>query len=104
MSEDKRTATQKIEDLEKVVTMLYQAVASNKNATENLLRSQGDMGLVKEALKLLNKKTEAIVQVANSGTGITTQSVSDAVTAMNVADLQAQVAGYIEAGHLAVAD
>ncbi len=104
MSEDKRTATQRIEDLEKVVTMLYQATAQIKNATENLLKSQGDMVLVKDALKLLNKKVEAIVQVATPESGITVTSVSNLVVKMNVEDLTAQVAGYVSNGHLTPAD
>ena len=101
---DKRTATQRIEDLEKVVTMLYQATAQSKNALENLLRSQGDMALVKDALKLLNKKTEAIIQCATPETGITVQAVSALVVKMNVEDLTAQVAGFVASGHLTAAD
>ena len=101
---DKRTATQKIEDLEKVVTVLYQATTQIKSAVESLLPLQGDMALVKEALKLLNKKTEAIVQVAKSDSGITVESVSSLVTNMNVQDLKEQVAGYLANGHLVAAD
>jgi hypothetical protein len=101
---DKRNATQKIEDLEKVVTMLYQAVASQKPAVDSLLQSQGEMNLVKDALRILNKKTEAIIQVANPETGITVKSVSDLVIQMNVTDLKAQVDGYIQSGHLTPTD
>jgi hypothetical protein len=104
MSEDKRTATQKIEDLEKVVTMLYQSTSQIKNAVENLLKSQAEMGLVRDALKLLNKKTEAIIQAAAPETGITVAAVSNLVIAMNVEDLKAQVAGYVASGHLAPTD
>jgi hypothetical protein len=103
-NQDKRTATQRIEDLERVVTMLYQATAQSKNALENLLRAQGDMALVKDALKLLNKKTEAIIQVATPETGITVQAVSALVVKMNVEDLTAQVAGFVTSGHLTPAD
>ena len=101
---DKRNATQKIEDLEKVVTVLYQAVSQMKPALENLMRSQGDMALVKDALKLLNKKTEAIIQVAAPETGITVSAVSTLVVKMNVDDLTAQVAGYVANGHLVAGD
>ena len=101
---DKRTATQKIEDLEKVVTMLYQATAQIKNVTEGLMPLQGDMAIVKDALKLLNKKTEAIIQVASAETGITADSVSALVIKMNVDDLKAQVAGYLANGHLTASD
>ncbi len=101
MSEDNRTASQRIQDLEQVVTMLYQSTAQIKNAVENLLRTQSEMGLVKDALKLLNKKTEAIIQSAAPETGITVAAVSNLVISMNVEDLKAQVAGYIVSGHLA---
>lgn len=101
---DKRNATQKIEDLEKVVTMLYQAVAQMKGGLENLMKAQGDLPLIKDALKLLNKKTEAIIQVAAPETGITVNSVSSLVVKMNVEDLTAQVAGHIASGNLSVTD
>ena len=105
---DKRTATQRIEDLEKVVTMLYQATAQNKPVLENLLKSQtnsvNDLNLIKEALKLLNKKTEAIVQAATPESGITPTTVSTLLVKMNVDDLTALVAGYIANGHIVPAD
>ncbi len=101
---DNRTATQRISDLESVVTMLYQSTAQIKNAVEGLLRTQGDMVLVKDALKLLNKKLEAVVQVAAPETGITASSVTDLVVKMNVSDLKAQVEGYVANGHLVPAD
>lgn len=101
---DKRTATQKIEDLEKVVTMLFQNVAILKNATDSLMRSQGDMGLVKDALKLLNKKTEATILAAKPETGISIASVSALVVQMNVDELKAQVESYLKGGHLTLAE
>ncbi len=101
---DKRTATQRIEDLEKVITVLYQTVSQFKAGLDSLPNLQGDMGLVKEALKLLNKKTEAIIQVAAPETGITANSVSALVVKMNVEDMTAQVAGYVASGHLVAAE
>lgn len=103
-TKDTRTATQKIEDLEKVVTVLYQATAQLKNATESLLRTQGEMNIVKDALKIFNKKTEAIIQAATPETGITVKSVSDLVVKMNVEELTAQVAGFVASGHLVAAE
>jgi hypothetical protein len=100
---DKRTATQRIEDLEKVVTTLWQAAAEQKNVLENLIKAQGDMVTVKDAVKLLNKKIEAVVQVANPETGITVSSVSNLVITMNVQDLKNQVDGYLANGHVAPA-
>ncbi len=103
-TKDTRNASQKIEDLEKVVTMLYQSTAQIKNAVDNLLRAQSDMALVKDALKILNKKTEAIIQAAKEETGITVASVSDLVIKMNVEDLKAQVAAFVSNGHLVATD
>lgn len=100
-NKDNRTATQRIEDLEKVVTMLYQATQQSVASLQSLGAMQSDMGLVKDALKLLNKKTEAIIQTATAETGITAASVSALVVKMNVEDLTAQVAGYVANGHLA---
>ncbi|HEY5236623.1 MAG TPA: hypothetical protein VIJ14_10620 [Rhabdochlamydiaceae bacterium] len=104
MSEDKRTATQKIDDLEKVVTILYQAATQTQNTIQGLTKLGSDMALVRDALKLLNKKTEAIIQVATPETGITVESVTALVVKMNVEDLKAQVAGYLANGHLTTAD
>jgi hypothetical protein len=101
---DTRTASQRIEDLEKVVTMLYQAAAENKNGVEGAHRALGDLPLIKEALKLLNKKTEAIIQTATPETGITVKSVSDLVVKMNVEDLQGQVKQHLANGDLTPAD
>ena len=100
---DKRTATQRIEDLERVVSALYNAASQQKSVIENLLTATGEMGLVKDALKLLNKKTEAIIQVAAAETGITFQSVSDSIVKMNVVELTSQVAAYVANGHLEAA-
>src|ERR1700722_5410639 len=92
---DNRTASQKIQDLERVVTMLYQNVAKIGPAVEHLMKTQGDLAMMLDALKLLNKKTEAIIQVADPSSGITAQSVSDLVVKMNVTDLTAQVSGFV---------
>jgi uncharacterized coiled-coil protein SlyX len=106
MSENKdtRTAGQKIEDLERVVAMLYQTVGSLDGAVKSLSSTQQDMALLRDALRLLNKKTEAIIQTATPESGITSASVSDLVIKMNVEDLKAQVEEYVKRGNLTPAD
>lgn len=103
-NKDTRTATQKIEDLERVVTMLYTTVGALDKATKSLMGTQSDMALVRDALRLLNKKTEAIVQSATPESGITAESVSALVIKMNVEDLKAQVEEYLKRGNLVPAD
>jgi len=103
-NKDTRTATQKIEDLERVVSMLYQSVTALDGAVKSLMSTQRDMVLVRDALRLLNKKTEAIIQVATPESGITAVAVSDLVIKMNVDDLKAQVADYLQRGSLVPAD
>lgn len=98
---DNRTATQRIEDLEKVVTILYQSIGQSTAGLKNLA---SDMSLVKDALKILNKKTEAIIQLASESTGITVDGVSNAIVKMNVEELGAQVAGYVSSGHLTASE
>lgn len=105
MSEvDKRTATQRIEDLEKTVVMLYQVMSQVKPSVDHLLQQQSEMVLVKDALRLLNKKTEAIVQAATTAAGITVDNVSALVVQLNVQDLTAQVEAYLKNGHIVVAE
>lgn len=103
-SVDKRTATQRIEDLEKVASVLYQNLIQMKNVTDSLLGMQGDVGLLKDALKLLNRKTEAIIQTAAPETGITVASVSALVVKMTVDEMANQVSAYVANGHLAASD
>lgn len=101
---DTRTASQKIEDLERVVSMLYQSVSALDGAVKSLSGMQQDMVLVRDALRLLNKKTEAIVQVAKPESGITASSVSDLVIKMNVDDLKIQVEEYVKRGNLVASE
>ena len=107
MSENKadtRTATQRIEDLEKVLTVLYQAAQRHEDILGGLGGLKNDMTLVKDALKLINKRTDAIIQSASSDSGITSASVDTLVIQMNVAELVQQTANYVTAGHLAPTD
>jgi hypothetical protein len=105
MSEtDTRTATQRIEDLERVVASMYQATGKLILAVEDLTKKTDDVVLVKEALKLLNRKTEAIVQTATPESGITDAAVSAVLIKLNTADLINQTAGYVSAGFLATSE
>lgn len=97
---DKRTATQKIEDLEKVVTMLYQATAQLQQVVQGLSGGVSEVPLIKEAIKLLNRKSDAIIQSATAESGISAQAVSAAVTAMNVDEMKGQVQAWLTNGSI----
>lgn len=99
-NQDKRNATQKIEDLEKVATMLYQAVAQLQQVVQGLSGAVGEVPLIKEAIKLLNRKSDAIIQAAKAESGISAQAVSAGVTAMNVDEMKGQVQGYLANGSI----
>lgn len=101
---DKRTATQRIEDLERVASVLYQNQVVAKNATDALPKMAEDVSLLKDALKLLNKKTEAIIQAATPETGINVTTVSALVTKLVVDEMAAQVAAHVTNGHLVAAN
>lgn len=101
---DKRSASERISDLEKVVSAIYQNLVQHKNSIESLMPLKGDMNLLKEVMKLLNKKTESIIQAATPETGITAAAVSDLVVKMNIEELRAQVTAYVANGHLVAAE
>jgi uncharacterized coiled-coil protein SlyX len=101
---DNRTATQRIEDLEKVVSMFYQALAEIHNTIKGLPALQQDMALVRDALKLLNRKAEAIIQSASESSGINYPAVEAIVIKYNVEDLAKQVAGYVAGGQIRPTD
>ena len=101
---DKRTATQRIEDLEKVLTNLYQAVMTHREAIEALAPVKEDMLLVKDAVKLIHKRVEAVVLAAKPETGITSESVSDLLVKMNVIDLINQVKTYVDSGTITLSE
>lgn len=102
---DKRTATQRIEDLEKVVTSFYQALTnlnqvmvSVRTDMDSLMTIQNDIALIKEATRILNNKSDAIIQVAKPETGISLESVSKLVIDMNVENLKNQVDNFLNNG------
>lgn len=101
---DKRTATQRIEDLEKVLTVVCNALNQMQSAVNNLFQSQQEVGLIKEALKILDRKTDGIVKSATAETGISPNSVRAYVLERNMEDLTKQVADYVTNGKLAPTD
>ena len=88
-NKDKRTASQRIEDLERTVMAAYQTL-------DQMAR---DLMTIKEAIKLLGNKTSAIATAANIPDDIISKLMLDA----NVAELKSKVDVLVEQGVL-VAD
>lgn len=97
---DNRTATQRLEDLEKIASALYNTVNELINANDKIAPLVADIPVMKQAVGLLNKRIEAVVAAASESSGINAESVSDQVIAMNIADLKSQVNGWLESGAL----
>jgi hypothetical protein len=97
---DKRTATQKIEDLEKVVTMLCQTVFQLQNTNKALTQLQSDVGLLKHSTKLLDRKLDGVITSASSESGITLDSVKAFMIDASIKELKDQVANHLKNGEL----
>lgn len=101
---DNRTATQRLEDLERVVASMYQALGPALGQLEALGPVKNELELVKEVLKLLNKRVEATIQLAKPETGITSDAVSAAMAQMAVAEMAGLVKGWLDSGALTTTD
>jgi hypothetical protein len=77
----KRTAAQRIDDLENALMSSFQTL-------EQLARENQ---IIKEAVKLLGSKVDAIVQATSSGIAITNESLSSIMVQNTVADLESKV-------------
>ena len=86
---DKRTASQRLDDLERTVMAAYQTL-------DQMAR---DLMTIKEAIKLLGNKTSALATAAN----ISDEIISKLMVDQNVAELKQKVTVLIEQGIL-VAD
>ena len=101
---DNRTATQRIEDLERVTTVMYQGLSRAIDTLNGMTNVNQDIAIAKEVINVLNKKTDAIIKVAAPETGITADAVAASVTEMRLDDMKAQVAGYLANGVIAPAE
>lgn len=87
---DKRTASQKIEDMERGLMAIYQTA-------DNMAR---DMMLIKDALKLLGNKVDSIVKASVSGQPINDEVLSKIMVQNNVDELKKKVDNLIAQGIL----
>lgn len=91
---DKRTASEKIEDLER-------AVMSGFQVSNNMTR---DLMIIKDALKLIGNKTDAMMQASVAGEPLNQEVISRIMTENNVKELKGKVQGLVDQGILAPTD
>lgn len=101
---DNRTATQRLDDVERVVASLYNGLQQLANGLDSLAKATEEFPVVKQALRLMSKRVECIIGVAKAESGITPDSVDAAMVQSNVADLKEQVNEWIGGGALTTTD
>jgi len=87
---DKRTATQKIADLEAAVMELYQTIQIMGR----------DLSIAKDAIKLLGNKLDSVVQAAATGQPINDETVAKLMVSNNVEELKQKVSNLVAQGFL----
>lgn len=87
---DKRTASQRIEDLERAMMSLYQTA-------DNMAR---DLGTIKDAIKLLGNKVDAIVKASSSSQPINDDVIAAIMVQNNVEELKQKVSNLVAQGVL----
>jgi hypothetical protein len=92
--QDKRTASQRIDDLER-------AVMSGFHTSNNMAR---DLLMMKDALKLLANKIDSVMKAICAGKQPTDEVVSEYMTANNIAELKGKVENLVNQGILAPTD
>jgi hypothetical protein len=94
MADDKRTASQRIEDLEK-------AVMSGFQVSNNMAR---DIMIIKDALKLLGNKVDSIMKASVKGEALTNEVISKFMLENNIEELKSKVTSLVNQGILAPTD
>ena len=96
-SENKKTATERLEVLENTAQSLIQAIQPLANMAQDLMS-------LREAVKLLNNKLDAVVKCVTAGTALTDENIGQIMTDNNAKELQDKVAKMVSDGLLAATD
>lgn len=91
---EKRTASQKIDDLERGVMSLYQTMDSMAR----------DMGIIKEAVKLLGNKLDSVVKASARGEALNDEVIAKIMVENNIEELKGKVTDLVEKGILVSSD
>lgn len=89
-----RTAAQRLDDLERGLMALYQTA-------DNMAR---DMGVIKEAIKLLGNKLDAVVKASARGEALNDDVISKIMIENNVEELKNKVTTLVQQGVLVAAE
>jgi hypothetical protein len=95
--ENKKTATERLEVLENTANSIIQAIQPLANMAQDV------MGL-REAVKLLNNKLDAVVKSINAGTALTDENIGQLMTENNAKELQDKVTKMVNDGLLVATD
>ncbi|NJO48294.1 MAG: hypothetical protein HC840_01100 [Leptolyngbyaceae cyanobacterium RM2_2_4] len=91
---DKRTASQRIDDMERGLMALYQTA-------DNMAR---DLMTVKEAIKLLGNKLDSVVKASSRGEALTDEVIAKIMVENNVEELKEKVTNLVNQGVLVAAE
>lgn len=91
---DKRTASQRIDDLERAVMSIF-------NVSNNMAR---DNTLIKNAIKLLDSKLTAVVELLAGGKTVNDEAVSEIMKAKELQEFKDKVTNLVTQGFLVPAD
>lgn len=92
--QDKRTASQRIDDMERGLMALYQTA-------DQMAR---DLMTVKEAIKLLGNKLDSIVKASSRGEALNDEVIAKIMVENNVEELREKVTNLVNQGVLVAAE
>lgn len=92
--QDKRTASQRIDDMERGLMALYQTA-------DNMAR---DLGTIKEAIKLLGNKLDSVVKASRQGETLTDEVIARIMVENNMEELKEKVTNLVNQGVLKAAE
>lgn len=91
---DKRTASQRIDDLERGIMSMYQAFDAVTR----------DLGTAQQAIRVLGNKVEAMAQLSLRGEKLTDEALSKQMIENNVAELKSKVEELVTRGTLVTSE
>lgn len=92
--QDKRTASQRIDDMERGLMALYQTA-------DNMAR---DLMTIKEAIKLLGNKLDSVVKASARGEALSDEVIAKIMVENNVEELKEKVTNLVAQGVLVAAE